>query len=244
MNKTIGESHIKNWKEVCPTELVKHFHIFEGDPKFQFKRVHHYELNESEMDRFRAIGEITKLHISIGLDFDSTTFRAYPILEVWCDGNAESVFFLMEGKSKPSTTPVPTSELVPGIFKEMVSHNWQRMEVGAINDLFIAEKEKEEGETHIEMQRVHFFWLEETMIGHINNLMKANSGEELDGICLFPGVDMNKVGHSKLISFTPVLGITHFNKVQSAKSVSVTNGDVKLYETYIEYTSPCPTTCR
>lgn len=245
MNTFIEENSKTNWKRACHTELVKYFHFLEeNETSIQFKRVHHYELNEFEINRFRAVRSITKVNISIGLDLDSSTFRAYPILEVWHDGNDNPSFFPMEGKSKPSTIPLPVSELVPGIFKEMVSRNWQRIGMGAINDLFIAEKKPELGETHIEMVRVHFFWLEEKMISHINNLMAANSGEDLQAICLYPGVDMNKVNDSTLISFTPVLGITHVHEVQSVASVPVRKGGEERLETYIEYTSPCPNTCK
>lgn len=231
------------WKSAHYLDLAKYFHKWCPESG-QYKRVHHFELESDELIEFNNLGTITSVEIHLALDSNSEEFVCAPVLHLYHDGlGIGQISLPLVGKESPNTTSPPSSDIVPGIFKEMISKNWLTIDMGLINDLFVAQKafDPHNPNEHLQMLRVHYFWINESMVDHLN-LIRTNNGNTVDGISLYPGIDMNKFQDKKMISFTPVLGIKHLNKPQGASEYGVV--EKTKFETFIEYTSPCPTTCR
>ncbi len=245
------ENHISLWKKQSVLKLADHFHEYCKEDSFQHRRVHHFEMDYKFLDLFTKLKEIEKMKICLALKSLEATddFTFYPILEIECKGNTKIMYFPLE--------PVAFSELriqsefVPGIFKEMIQDNWNKLDIMNIDDLFIAQARTDDGVSLNQMVRVHEFIINEDMIEFINAINREIetgsspliSEPNIQKIRMYPGVDMNKFGNKELISFTPVLGFGH---LQDPNGVLNKHGvlEVTQKETFIEYSRPCPPTCK
>lgn len=244
MNNIIDEasflSETRRWKTEDVMTLANHFHKLCPNTH-QHKRVHHFKMSAENVQRFSDFDEVKEINIAMALseERNRSAFTFYPILEITLINEDRKKYLSLSPMEAPEFIPTPVdSDIVPGIFKEMISANWHNLEAGLIDDLFLAKKKTEEGEP-LEMVRVHHFKISPKMIQHIN-LLRA---EGLHGIYLYPGVDLNKFGDKAHISFTPILGLKHNERETTTLDQHgvIESGRT---ETFIEYSRPCPPTCK
>ena len=239
MNSETLSKDLENWKREDVLNLANHFHKW--CPKTeQHKRVYHFEMEKQVVAEFNELDEIERINICLALHSERSDerFTFYPLLEIHLQTTEPVVFLPLIGREAPiDEKDIPLSDIVPGIFKEMITKNWHTIETGLIDDLFLARKQ-EDALLGSEMVRVHYFEIGERMIKHINGLRALGP---VDGVIVYPGVDMNKMIDKSMISFTPILGIKHAEHSASNAEQGVIESVEK--ETFIEYSSPCPPTC-
>lgn len=247
-NSTQFAKDIENWKKTNVLELANHFHELCPET-LQHKRVNHFAMQKEYVDEFCKLKKINSIDIRLALDSEQVKdkFSFYPILEITHDASKKSLF--LPFKAIDSTKPTPKgqktqSALVPEIFKDMIAENWHNLEIGFIDDLFIAQGQNEMKNSTNQMVRVNTFEIGVTMMPLINELNSQIEEEDnISEITLYPGVDMNKFGNKKYISFTPVLGFSHSGKLPEQLNHQ---GIIETLEKemFIEYSRPCPPTCK
>ncbi|MFK7787551.1 MAG: hypothetical protein AB8B56_20680 [Crocinitomicaceae bacterium] len=241
------EKDIKFWKTEDVLKLANHFHYLNDENDlYQHVRVHHFKMSSENVMKFRLIGEIDTMKICLAIDTDEneTKFRFYPILEMTAVGVVGKVQIPLEPKAIEGDSS--ESVIVPGIFKDMIQENWNKIDITYIDDLFIAQAQNEEGKLLDQMVRVHEFRISKDMIKVINELNIQVPVEDdrqvmepnIQEIDLYPGVDMNKFGRKEYISFAPVLGFKHLSNSSTYNRIGIVESQGK--ETLIEYTLPCP----
>lgn len=232
------ENDIQFWRSEEILKLANHFHHFDGD---QHKRVNHFEMSINDVKRFSEIGTIDTVNICLALKSPakSSDFTFYPILRITRGGLDEVLYFPLEPKASLEKDEFLT-ELVPGIFKEMIQDNWNKIDITYIDDLFIAQAWDEANSVALNhMVRVHEFIIDKDMMPFINGLNTIDGiVPNITNIKLYPGVDMNKFGNKEFISFTPVLGFTHNKDVSAYGRIGII--EAVKNETYLEYNLPCP----
>ncbi len=224
----------------CEEEVLKlgpHFHKFNGSDN-QYDRVTHFSLNDQEnFKKLNGIGTITSVHICMALNNPNKNEITFcPYLEIngqRFDLNPETNGSFRSEENEPGLLKAQ-SDIVPGIFRNMIWENWEEAEMHLMDDLFHC-KDK-----NGLLRRVEYYFITDNMIEVINDLNKRG----ITGITLYPGIDMNKFNKRDKISFTPVLGFTTGTsiKVEGRNKwlgILESNGD----ETLIEYSRPCPPTC-
>ncbi|WP_459210128.1 hypothetical protein [Aquimarina rhabdastrellae] len=242
MNQTSKQElkkNIKKWKEADIQTLSKHFHrlntLAKGD--IHFERVNKFVMQEDDIVRFReyqATIKGIKIHLALQKN-NKKKFTFFPILEAILDSGQEEYFKLIPKKNTTENSRA-YSAIVPGIFKEMIVKNWEEIENHLLDDLFIAETNKE-------LKRVHYFVIDQAIVSLINKF------EDIEAITLYPGVDMNKFNTKQMISFTPVLGILHKKSTETLQMFIPSHGLLEFEnegekeEIFIEYSRPCPPTC-
>lgn len=251
MNTRDYEDDIKFWKIEDVLKLANHFHHFtQEDESYQHIRVHQFEMEEEFVTTFTQFGTIDSMKICLALKSieKQMNFTFYPILEITANGSSKKVHFPLEAKALDPDGS--RSEFVPGIFKDMIQDNWNKIDITYIDDLFIAQEQDGNGDLLNQMIRVHSFLIDDEIVEFINELNREvpvngdtdNTAPNIQDITLYPGVDMNKFGKKEYISFAPVLGFAHLtDSIQAHGRTGLIEKEKN--ETFIEYMFPCPPTC-
>jgi len=245
LNETDHEANRTAWKCEDVLKLANHFHHFDSDTS-QHIRVHHFELsNDKDLPRFTEIGRIETMKICMAIDTskESSEFTFYPFIQIKKVGSGLPIYFHLHPKPCPKEDDGDLSEFVPGIFKDMILDNWNKLDMAYIDDLFIAQARDKDNNPMDQMVRVHEYIINEDMIAFINAINVLNGDvPNITGVKLYPGVDLNKFGNKALISFTPVLGFTHTHDGPQTMS-RMGQIEIAEKETFMEYMFPCPPTC-
>lgn len=238
MNFETISADLDNWKKTDVLKLASHFHKW-CSKTHQHKRVYNFEMAPEYLAQFNGLDTIKLINICLAVKsvVNEGEFAFYPVLEIHLEASKPVVYLPLIGYEAPPNEVAPLSDIVPGIFKEMISKNWHNIQMSLVDDLFLAKKQSD-GSFGAEMVRVHHFEIGERMIAHINAIRAVGP---VDGVVLYPGVDMNKMADKHMISFTPILGIKH----PEINSIHAQHGVIETIEseTFIEYSSPCPPTC-
>lgn len=234
------QENIDKWAYEDILQLANHFHRLDKDTYGgQFERTSDFVMEKKEgVPEFESIKtSIKRLRIYLALaPQDKEKFTFFPVLEAQTNNEEVKRFKLdaIEGGRKK----YPKNELVPKLFKDIISRNWDVVDINLIDDLFVATKVLENDFDVV--QRVKYYEIyDENILKVIQKLPK------LTGITLYSGIDMNKFGDKTQVSFTPVLGF------QYEESVDTTNFSFGLKnvlefskgEILVEYARPCPPTC-
>ncbi|WP_299221678.1 hypothetical protein [uncultured Aquimarina sp.] len=239
------EEYTNNWMEEEVLLLARHFHKL-NHTKGQFKRVDSFIAGQLGVDILNAVKpfgiEVFRIYMSLdGESKDEFTF--IPIIYLLLKDGLEITFPLIpKGRDElvPGTTEQTVNsggQIVPGIFKEMITQNWDIFDVNLIDDLFVAVDSDTRGRL-----RVDFYEISGDLLTFINDKILGN----IKDFTLYPGVDMNKFQNKNLISFTPTIGIvpqeTIMTEIMSRHSViEIPKEDSG--EIFMEYLRPCPPTC-
>ncbi len=245
LSKENFEKCTNNWAKEEVLLLARHFHKFSGS-KRQFKRVHSFTAGRSGVDILNAVQPygIDTFRIYMALDGESRDhFTFIPIIYLKLKDGLE-ITFPLAPKGNDELDPGiqqqninDGGQIVPGIFKEMITQNWNVFDVNLIDDLFVAVNENTRARL-----RVDFYEISGDLLDTINNSILGN----IDHFTLYPGVDMNKFQSKNLISFTPTIGIVPKKKKTSEiisrhSIIEIPKGD--RGEVFMEYLRPCPPTC-
>ncbi|WP_103864392.1 hypothetical protein [Aquimarina sp. I32.4] len=222
------------WKRADVLELTHHFHKLDKSIG-QYERVYYFAVNEKDITRFNAIEQIKTFKIYMALkEGHKESFTFFPIFEV-VDTSDKKYYFELVAHQKPKKgvqkdeTAQLGSEIVPAIFKDMISENWQKVEMSLIDDLFTVKTAEKP------MERVLFYSVTPDLI---NPYLPGNVKE----LKLYPGLDMNKFQYKDMISFTPVIGLTPKLPIENnLYRMGILESDGN--EVFIEYSTPCPPTC-
>ncbi|MBW1298958.1 hypothetical protein [Aquimarina litoralis] len=238
---------IIRWEQEEVLLLARHFQRLNVIEKFKnsfYTRTNFFEMKDVDVKILNTLKKITRIRIYMSLEEeDKSKFTFCPIIQIAIATREEPYYFtLIPEFDKPKvsldrrrTSMNQGGTIVPGIFKEMILHNWNSIEDNLIDDLFVAKEE-----TTGSLVRVNFFEINsETIIELFNNTFHGN----IEKFIMYPGVDMNKFSDRSMISFTPVIGITPKEKVKT--EIISRHGLVEFSdeEVFIEYSRPCPPTC-
>ena len=237
LKSTDYEENIKRWAHEDLLQLAPHFHRLKTGGT-QYERTNDFVMNKvGDLPDFDNIkGDIERLRIYMALDTqDKTLYTFFPVLQVVLT-TEETYYFKLHAVlgREPKHTK---SAVVPELFKDVISKNWDTIDLNLIDDLFVATK-IQENEFDVVL-RVRYYEISKDIITEIiRNLPK------ITGITLYSGIDMNKFGDKTQISFTPVLGFQYDEDAKTnfefgLKSVV----ELSKGEIFIEYSSPCPPTC-
>ncbi|WP_299243753.1 hypothetical protein [uncultured Aquimarina sp.] len=245
LSKEFFESYINNWATEEVLLLARHFHKL-NDTKTQFERVDRFTAGPSGVDILNAVKpygiEIFRIYMSLdGESKDDFTF--IPIIYLLLKDGLEIAFPLIpKGRDKLNPGVIEETvnsggQIVPGIFKQMITQNWDVFDVNLIDDLFVAVDSDTRGRL-----RVDFYEINGDLLTFINDSILGN----IEDFTLYPGVDMNKFQNRNLISFTPTIGIvpkeTVITDIISRHSIiEIPKGEGG--EIFMEYLRPCPPTC-
>ena len=249
MNTPIVQDYTRQWKEENLLQLAKHFHRLNKSVE-QFERITRYN-TQIQHEAFQQTGTdgqaIDEFELYMGIktyadahmegegDPDKEHFTFAPILKVTPSSSANtltggSIFLAFEPEVR--VMPPFQSGQVPHEYRNAVGKNWKEIDNNLIDDLFVA-RNAATGQ----LERVNYYWADKNGIRFINEVCDLTQP-----ITLYMGVDMNKFHDKNMISFTPVFGFIrkqHIATDFSMMGVFSTNSE----EVFLEYTSPCPTTC-
>lgn len=242
MEKTFTLQQIKtntqNWKSEEVLQLARHFHKFETI-KGQYARVNYFVMSDLDLVRLNKITVIEQLSIQLTLDGDDKKeFTFYPVICIkHSEGRDHFPLHPMTNtntKKSSMLSDTQNSEIVPGIFKEMITKNWNDFDVNLIDDLFVALEEKSQKKVRV----VEYF-----VTDNIVELLNKHFVGDFKTFILYPGIDMNKFQYKTMISFTPVIGLTHQTNIDA--NIISGHGSLELVENelFVEYLTPCPPTC-
>lgn len=231
------KTEIERWAQEDVLQLANHFHKLNINNN-QFERTSYFTMNSDDVKIFQAMKEsITDLRIYMALkEQNKEAHTFFPVLRVTDDKGKHTFFELISGDEVGTPSSIK-AEFVPELFKNMISKNWDAIDINLIDDLFTARKIED---TDFEVTvRVKYFKICTEIINVIKEI------ELINGITLYSGIDMNKFPDKYQISFTPVLGFQYqkqdtSNLTFGLKSILEFN---KGNEVFVEYTSPCPPTC-
>ncbi|TYP77023.1 hypothetical protein [Aquimarina intermedia] len=233
---TVDKVSTQRWEREDVLKLAHHFHKLE---KGQYHRATCFEMSDNDVISFKAISSINSIKICMALEKrdKKSNISFCPYIEV--NTNEKYRFCLTPSISRPKRSDYFSSAIVPGVFKEMIWNNWDKLEMNKIDDLFHCQNIPDRGNNGVDQDylvRVNFFWLSDDVIQLIQQIKSTTRK-----ITLYPGVDMNKVEQKHMISFTPVLGFTHDEGAHNVDRMGVIESTDT--ETLIEYSTPCPPTC-
>lgn len=230
---------ITNWRHESVLNLADHFHQLDPTTQQQ-RRVGAFRMKDTDLGLFkeiiksRTIRKI-KMHLGLAAVAEPYNFTASFFIEVAYNADATK-YFPLYPVFKDITPLVKSYEtdIVPMIFKEVILKNWNEMNLHQIDDLFTATKDEQ-------LLRVHYFEIGTLMVEYINTVI-ANCLDDLEGISIYPGADLNKFSNKETISFTPVLG---FKMTEAAGAKLMHEGFYNCIrgELFMEYSLPCPPTC-
>ncbi|QHI38327.1 hypothetical protein IMCC3317_37180 [Kordia antarctica] len=228
---------IKRWAEEDVLQLANHFHRL---TKGQFERTSYFTMTAPDVAIFQELKPlITDLRIYMAIEAQNKEKHTFfPVLRVTNDKEEHTFLKLIapEVRKQNSTK----SEVVPEVFKNMISKNWDEVDFHLIDDLFTARKKEELNRVVVESTvRVLYFQISTDIINHVIKELT-----EIKGITLYSGIDMNKFSDKYQISFTPVLGFQHGN-IDAGDFTFGLKSIVEFSkgEVFIEYSRPCPPTC-
>lgn len=221
--------------------LADHFHYLKLDDGQQ-KRLSEYQLDDSN-GQLASLNEIVRnntitrieMHMALEGAANLSVFTSCMYMSVY-HGNLAPTHFKLNPFEKPNPEiHLPTTDIVPPIFKEMIATNWDEVDNHLIDDLFIAKNVNV-------LERVHYFLIGDAMTTFIDKMLEDCSHNILD-VKIYAGLDLNKFSNKETISFTPVLGfklpIEMINSYQASGSANCLRGEVLL-----EYSMPCPPACK
>ena len=228
--------HIERWAHEDMLQLTHHFHRLNGE---QYERTSDFVMDKTEdVPKFESIKKsIKRLRIYLALDApNKAAFTFFPVLEVLTDDEKLYPFKLHATENRKSTSG--DLEVVPKLFKDIISKNWDTIDVNLVDDLFFASKKTTNG--FDTLLRVLYYEVKGKMLTEVIHKLP-----ELTGITMYSGIDMNKFSDKTQISFTPVLGF-QFEEPDDTSDYSFGLKSMLEFskgETFIEYSSPCPPTC-
>ena len=167
-------------------QLANHFHKLNGT---QYERTDDFafraEDSEEELKRFNTVKETMKsLKIYLALDEnDKTKHTFFPVLKAE-DGAGKEHSFKLYPVSKKQLNH-GKSEIVPEIFKNMISKHWDEVDIHLIDDLFTA-RQKKENEPEVTV-RVKYYDICKAIIDS-----EIKTIDKITGITMYSGIDMNK----------------------------------------------------
>lgn len=230
------KTEIERWAQEDVLQLANHFHKLNINNN-QFERTSYFTMNSDDVKTFQAMKEsITDLRIYMALrEQNKEEHTFFPVLRVTDTKENHTYLELISGDEVGIQNSIK-SEFVPELFKNIISKNWDTIDINLIDDLFTARKiEDTEFEVTV---RVKYFKICEEIIDVIKEIKLIN------GITLYSGIDMNKFPDKYQISFTPVLGFRHEKQDTDDLTFGLKNiMELSKGEVFVEYTSPCPPTC-
>lgn len=252
MNTQEATDRVGNWQKCDVSQLVNHFHFYESESSpIQQKRVESLRLEEGGIDYLRTTGNIESITFEMGLSSEGSENGQLTFAPVWSVRSAGVEGFVPFEFTKPEQQL--GLNLVPGIFKDMVSRNWMNLDPSLIDDLFLANKPSKSGKT-TGLQRLlyyHFSVKNNPVFFHVFRLDEVR--EKLKGIYLFPGADFNKMNDRSEYTFSPVIqlvtkklsahALSEIARLSLRVSTGMGDSDDDDDSILFEYMMPCPSTC-
>ena len=137
LNVTNHETNKLAWKSEPVLNLANHFHKLCAN-SLQQKRVYQFEMSPDLVKVFTDIQSVGVLTICLAINQDESdhNFTFYPIIELeWAQAPGK-IYLPLAPKERNECEF--QSEIVPGIFKDMIHDNWNKLDITYIDDLFIA----------------------------------------------------------------------------------------------------------
>lgn len=291
-NNKNNNKRANRWRECDVNQLAGHFHKFSewnSMSESQFERLGELHLTNKELkELFSAPDNIESFDIRMGLDSEVSSkdkFTFKPVINVrYAKGKPKEKEFhhgpVPTLRQAVADTNTNQSARVPAQFKSWLTKNWMELDASMIDDVFTASTDATSDQNKVMEnkrngipikrinQRLHSYHFTENLndafFHFIRNLKKYGPDTRLDYFVLHLGVDMNKLAHKEMFSFSPVFEVRligakpqqivelRASGLRCVPEVFVSahrekNESQVVYtgnETvYYEYVMPCPPTC-
>jgi hypothetical protein len=238
---------VQRWQQEHVLRLADHFHEY-NPAMTQHARVSQYTLNTEAINTIKKHWKsIQEISIHLGLKESETQENTITFAPIFVVKTTEEFTFEMSVRKEVlgdvhtlKTNVNKNGEFVPKSYVDMVTDNWKTIDFHLVDDLFVVQ-------TDYVPVRVLSYHFTKEIVSELTKLL----GENLLEINLYLGVDMNKFGTTTLPSFTPVYGfkfseVSNLDIVQFFQSLTCykSNDASEAEEIFVQYSSPCPPTCR
>lgn len=287
-NKKKNNHRAAYWRECDVNHLAGHFHRFNKEDTMrasQFERLGELHLTGKELKKlFSQPSHIDSFDIRLGLDKKVSTkneFTFRPVISVIKKGKKKEMEFhhgpFPNPKLARTNSITKQSAEVPVHFKSWLIKNWMELDASLIDDVFTASFNDTDMNANTQAglpvkrdnRRLISYHFNEgnnvAFLNFIRNMPKYGPEARLDYFTFHLGVDMNKLAHKEMFTFSPVFevrltgvkpekiselrasGLRCVPEILIPEPAEAKKGEQVVYtgnETvYYEYIAPCPPTC-